>query len=249
MPAERGPASVLVLGSGDAFGSGGRLNTSFLLDAGVRVLIDCGASALLAMKRYSVDPETIDTIVLTHLHGDHFAGIPFLVRETQIAAARTRPLTIIGPPGHAERIQATTELLFPGASSRTTFELTFREYEARTPLAAGGVTVHAFPAVHTPGTNPHAVRVECGEHVVAYSGDTEWVDDLLVAADGADLFICECYQMVPRVRNHLDYETLARHRDRLRCRQLLLTHMGPDMLARDDDSMPMRAHDGLVIHL
>jgi ribonuclease BN (tRNA processing enzyme) len=242
------PASLLVLGCGDAFGSGGRMHTSFLVDTDIRFLIDCGASALIAMKRHDIDPESIDTIVLTHLHGDHFGGIPFLVRETQIAAARTRPLTIIGPPGHEARVQAATDLLFPGAAGRTSFELVFREYTADAPVTAGGLTVRAFPAVHTPGTNPHAVRVERGGLVVAYSGDTEWVDDLLVAADGADLFICECYRMTP-VRNHLDYETLMRYRDRLRCRRILLTHMGPDMLAAENPEMPARAYDGLVVEL
>ena len=241
-------ARVVVLGCGDAFGSGGRMNTSFLVDTDVRFLIDCGASALTAMKRYDVDPASIDAIVLTHLHGDHFGGIPFLVRETQIAASRTRPLTIIGPPGHAERIQATTNLLFPGAAGPPSFELTFREYAIDSPVVAAGLTVRAFPAIHTAGTNPHAVRVERGDLVVAYSGDTEWVDDLVAAADEADLFICECYQM-KRVRNHMDYDTLSRNRDRLRCRRLLLTHMGPDVLAADDPAMPERAYDGLVIPL
>lgn len=93
---------LLVLGCGDAFGSGGRLNTCFFSDVGVGILLDSGASALSAMKRHGLEGNRVDVIVLTHLHGDHFAGIPFLVRETQIAAARTKPLTIIGPPATSD---------------------------------------------------------------------------------------------------------------------------------------------------
>ena len=71
---------VQFLGSGDAFGSGGRFQTCVLLSsADGQLLLDCGASSLIAMKRLGIDPSTIEAVVLTHLHGDHFAGIPFLI--------------------------------------------------------------------------------------------------------------------------------------------------------------------------
>ena len=91
--------NITFLGTGDAFGSGGRLQTCIALHASIGILIDCGATALIGMKRYGIDPQSIDVVVLSHLHGDHFAGLAYLIRETQIAAARTRPLTIVGPPG------------------------------------------------------------------------------------------------------------------------------------------------------
>src|SRR5579864_4417433 len=65
------------LGSGDAFGSGGRFNTCFRLErAGGDVLIDCGASSLIAMRQRGVDPNAIALVVISHLHGDHFGGLP-----------------------------------------------------------------------------------------------------------------------------------------------------------------------------
>ena len=68
---------LTVIGSGDAFGSGGRHNTCFHLVAGERtVLIDCGASAPVALRARSIDPNSIDAVILSHLHGDHFGGIP-----------------------------------------------------------------------------------------------------------------------------------------------------------------------------
>ncbi|TMI98777.1 MAG: MBL fold metallo-hydrolase, partial [Bacillati bacterium ANGP1] len=71
---------IRFLGSGDAFGSGGRLQTCILLETpGGGVLVDCGASALIAMRRFAVEPNRIDTILLSHLHGDHFGGIPFFI--------------------------------------------------------------------------------------------------------------------------------------------------------------------------
>ena len=68
------------LGSGDAFGSGGRFNTCMLVESEFGAfLIDCGASSLIAMRKYGIDPNRIDTVFISHLHGDHFGGLPFLI--------------------------------------------------------------------------------------------------------------------------------------------------------------------------
>ena len=74
---------VRVVGSGDAFGSGGRFQTCIAVtdDSGARprVLLDCGATSLTAMRQQQLDPNEIDTVLVSHLHGDHFGGVPFLV--------------------------------------------------------------------------------------------------------------------------------------------------------------------------
>ena len=73
------------LGSGDAFGSGGRFNTCFHLERANRgnVLIDCGASSMVAIRKWGVDPNAISTVLVTHLHGDHFGGLPFFLLDGQ----------------------------------------------------------------------------------------------------------------------------------------------------------------------
>ena len=90
--------AVQFLGSGDAFGSGGRDQTCIYVDSpDFRFLIDCGASGLISMKRWGVSPSAVDAILLTHLHGDHFGGIPFFILEAQLISKRTKPLVIAGP--------------------------------------------------------------------------------------------------------------------------------------------------------
>ena len=90
---------VQFVGSGDAFGSGGRFNTCFhVAGREFSFLIDCGASSLVAMKRFGIDCNSIDLIVLTHYHADHCGGVPFFILDARFLARRTRPLTIAGPP-------------------------------------------------------------------------------------------------------------------------------------------------------
>jgi len=106
---------IQVIGCGDAFGSGGRFNTCFLFeDGGQRILVDCGASSLVALKKFGVDPDSIGMVFLTHLHGDHFGGLIFLLREATLFKRRTKALVIGGPEGTAERLENAMEAFFPG---------------------------------------------------------------------------------------------------------------------------------------
>ena len=70
--------TVRCLGTGDAFNAFARCHASYLLMASsAMLLLDCGPAALLAMRRDGLPIDALDAIVLSHLHGDHFAGIPF----------------------------------------------------------------------------------------------------------------------------------------------------------------------------
>jgi hypothetical protein len=62
---------LTVIGSGDAFGSGGRFNACFMIESdGRTVLLDCGASAPVALKMRKIDLNAIDGVILSHLHGE-----------------------------------------------------------------------------------------------------------------------------------------------------------------------------------
>ena len=93
-----------ILGCGDAFGSGGRNQSAYLVEASDRLfLLDCGPTALLAMKRAGFDPRRLDAIILSHLHGDHFGGLPFFFIEYLYQKPRGYPLIIAGPEGTEAR--------------------------------------------------------------------------------------------------------------------------------------------------
>lgn len=243
--------TVQFLGSGDAFGSGGRFQTCIHVAApSLRCLLDCGASSLIAMKRYGIDPASIDVILLTHLHGDHFGGLPFFVLDAQLISKRIKPLVVAGPPGSQARILNAMEVLFPGsARTQQKFALNLVELPERQATTVAGLNVTAYPVIHASGATPYALRVECEGKILAYSGDTEWTDSLLEVAGGADLFICEAYYFEKKMKYHLDYRTLIAHRAALGCRRLVMTHLSADLLARLSETEVEYAEDGKQIVL
>ncbi len=228
---------LTVVGSGDAFGSGGRLNTCFFLEtAKAALLIDCGASALPALKGQGVEPNRIDAIVLSHLHGDHFGGLPFLLLDAQFLSRREKPLTIAGPPGTRARLDAALEVFFPkSAGSKWKFEWRVEEIAVGVPSEVLGHSLLTTEVIHQSGAPSTALRLSDGKRTVAYSGDTEWTDALLPIARDADLFICECYAYAGKLTGHMSWEILKARLDDLRARQVMVTHMNPSVLARLDE--------------
>ncbi|HEV8585725.1 MAG TPA: MBL fold metallo-hydrolase [Methylomirabilota bacterium] len=241
--------SVRFVGSGDSFGSGGRFQTCIVVDGPrSRFAIDFGASSLIALAQQGIDHNTLDAIVLTHLHGDHCAGVPFLLIDAMLGARRTRPLTIAGPRDLRARMDGIREALFPGSHAMTPkFPLTWIEMEPGRPHAVLDLTVTPQPARHTAETNPTAVRVEVGGKVVAYTGDTEWTEDVARVAHGADLFIAECYYYEKPIKWHLNYPAVAAQRDAFGAKRVILTHMSKEMLAHADGVPEECAYDGLVV--
>ena len=112
--------TVTFVGSGDAFGAGGRFQTCILVDApGTRFVIDFGASSLIALNKMGINHNSIDTIILTHIHGDHCGGIPFMLMDAMLGAKRQRPLTIVGPRETEKKLDLINEVMMPGIRSMT----------------------------------------------------------------------------------------------------------------------------------
>jgi ribonuclease BN (tRNA processing enzyme) len=239
------------VGCGDALGSGGRFNTCFHVTGNsVNFLIDCGASSLPALKRLGIARDAIDLVLITHFHGDHFAGLPFLLLDAQFTR-RSRPLVIAGPHGIEAKLANLMEALFEHSSkTKQRFDLSVVALEPEQSRTFGEVKVTPYPVVHGESGGPFlAYRIEAEGRVIAYSADTEWTDTLIPAARGADLFIAEAYYYDKIVKNHLSLKTLEAHLPEINAKRLVLTHMSDDMLARLDELPYTAAHDGMVVEL
>ncbi len=248
----RARVRVTVAGSGDAFGSGGRLQACVHvqpMDREEAVLLDCGASALVGLKRCGLDPDHVTVVAVSHLHGDHFGGLPYLLLDGQFRH-RHRPLHLVGPPGMQQRLEQAMEVLFPGSTQMPLrFATHMHELPPGATIEVEQVTVRAVGVEHAAGAPALGLRLHVAGRVLAYSGDTAWTDTLIELADGADLFICEAYTASRRVRYHLDLPTLRANLHRLRCSLLLLTHPSPDLLQQRDKLKLDLADDGTIVEI
>ena len=242
---------ITFAGCGDAFGSGGRLNTCILVEAPeICFAIDFGASSLIALKALGIPHNSIDLILLTHLHGDHCGGVSGLLMDAMLGAKRETPLTIAGPKDTASHLPKVQEALYPGSASMTPkFDVETIELKVMTPHAIKGLKVTTYPAIHTDATNPTSIRIEVAGKVISYTGDSAWSEHMPELARGADLFISECYFYKKSVPFHMNYPDLAEHRDELQAKRMVLTHLGPEMLEHKNEVLEECAHDGLVIEL
>ncbi len=244
---------LTIIGCGDAFGAGGRLQTSFHVRSGSStVLIDCGTSTLIGMQRLGLDPAEIDAVFVSHLHGDHFGGLPWLLIDAEFASRRTRPLVVAGPRGIEQRFRTLMEAVYPGVAGEGRFMFDFVEYEERVPVELAGIAATPFEVHHPSGAPPYALRFTIEGKVVAFTGDTGWVDALYDVSRGASLLITECFQYDVVMPIHLDYLTIDANYGKLGAERVLLTHMGEAMLDRVgevDAARYMIAHDGMTLDL
>ena len=238
------PVRVTFIGSGNAFADGGRSHACIHVSApGVSLLLDCGGSSLPAIKR-EIDPEAVDAIAVSHLHGDHFGGIPYLVVE-QHFAGRTAPLAIGGPRGLPERLRAAESALYPDFFRKTKIRFPIRETSlGASDTEIGGALVSALPVKHVAEAEPHGLRVRVGDKLIAYSGDATWSDELARVARGADLFICDASFFDTEDPSHISYRTLMSQRDKIDCERIVLTHLGAETLARIGELELEHAVDG-----
>jgi ribonuclease BN (tRNA processing enzyme) len=250
----RGQVTVTFAGSGDAFGSGGRFQACIHLrgpDGAAPVLLDCGATSLTALRRCGLDPGEVAGVFVSHLHADHFAGIPFLILNAQFAR-RAGPLTVIGPRGTGARLAELMEGMFPGsASASRRFAVEVTELRPGETFAAAGVAATAFAADHPSGADSQALalRLTLGGAVIGYTGDTAWTDALRGVAAGADLLIAEAYYRSKKIPYHLRHDDLVEHRGELASRRIVLTHMSDDVLDHLDEVGFETARDGLVLRV
>jgi ribonuclease BN (tRNA processing enzyme) len=245
---------LTVVGCGDAFGSGGRLQTCYHVEASdTRFIIDCGATTLIGLSKLGIDPNTVETIFISHLHGDHFAGLVWWLVHAQHVAKRTSPLTVVGPEGVQARFEAAAEVLFPGSTGiQRRYDLRYLEMTREKPMDVGSVRVTPFEVKHPCGAPPYALRFELEGKVLSFSGDTEWTDTLVPTGRGADLFIMECFHFEGSPRFHMSWRKISEELDRIGAKRVLLTHMAEPMLARRGEVKDPRivlAEDGLVLHV
>jgi ribonuclease BN (tRNA processing enzyme) len=245
---------LTVIGCGDAFCSGSRFHSCYILDTSCgRFMIDCGANAPLGLKRAGVAVSSIDAILITHCHGDHFGGLPFLFLDKMFIDRAPTPLRLYGPAGFQYRMDTLLEALYPGiANQPRSFETVHHELEPGKAVSYGGTTISAFEVEHLSGSPSLALHIEGDQRRFSFSGDSGWCPGVIQVGREADLYLVECTTFSTKTTMHLDYLTLASKFDEIGAKRYLLTHMGEEMLAAAGQVDMVRcllAWDGLSVEI
>ncbi len=237
---------ITTIGTGDAFSTGGRFQTCFLIENdNDHFLVDCGANAYVNLVRVVQDLNSISTIFLTHFHGDHYGGIPFILINRRFFSNKKKLLNIYGPKGVRGKIRELSEALYPGLGDELVDQdnLEIHEYSSRIPFSTRGLEVEAIPVVHAPESLPHGFRIKAGGSLLAFSGDTEWTESVLELGQGADLMILECNNFTSIRPGHCSFVQIMENRDGLP-ENLVLNHFGPEMLENQSQVEIRMADDG-----
>jgi len=118
-------------------------SATLVVRGGSRVLVDCGEGTQRQFLRSGLGLIDLDAILLTHLHGDHYLGLPGLLK-TYALRGRTEPLAIVGPPGLAALLGALQAVV-----GRLPFPLDVGEAQPGRVLTLDGASWEAFPTRHS----------------------------------------------------------------------------------------------------
>jgi len=192
----------------------------------------------------------IDAVLVSHLHGDHFGGVPFLFMEYRYLHERTRPFAVYGPPGTERRVRMLFAALYEqNAGEPPSYPLVFEELRPGAPATFGAVRVVPFRVPHVTELVSLGFRIEVAGRVIVYSGDSAWTEDFVQQTRGADLFLCECSTYETRLSIHVSYPEIAARAADLGCRRLVLTHLGDEPLRHLGEITLECARDGMTLDL
>lgn len=242
---------IRVLGSGNAFNIDGRGSACLWVESDPvpPFLVDVGPTAMSAMQRADLDCSRVDRVFLTHLHGDHTAGWPFLLLHLSVLGRRSRPLDVFGPVGTRRVLEALTELCYGEILADLGFEVRYHELavERSREIEAGeGLLFDTFPMEHHETSIGLLFRV--GGTRIGVSGDTAWCPALERLGQDSDVLFVECTSMERQAPGHIFLSELRERRDRLGSGACVVVHLTDGVagaLARDPLPGVIAAHDGM----
>ena len=221
--------NLTFIGSGNAFSPAGLCCNGFLLND--TVLFDAPPQALSSLNHLKIDPNGIEAVVISHHHGDHFLGLPFLLLHWRWQG-RKSPARIIGPKGTEMLAKDIAEKVFPGVLRGLEYDLEWTDAEPGNPLTVGRLELEPYQMEHDEGLNVclgFSARV--GRRRFAYTGDTRLCTAVFDLARDAEVLVSECASRSSSVPVHMNLtDDIPRVRAALApSAQLILTHISPDV--------------------
>lgn len=212
----------IVIGSGNAFNSDKRGHCSFLLDD--IILIDCGPTILLKREELQIDFSKIKIVLITHFHGDHFAGLPFLILYFQYILKRKEKLFILGPKNIKQQYFSLMELLYPNL--KIDFSIDF--VEIQNTYYFENYLITAFPITHKEESIGY--KISDSKHSFAFSGDTILNEKVYHLFENVDIGIIELsLKTKEESSSHVSLEEMIKDRKNIKAKKLYFNHIYDDL--------------------
>ncbi|MFX1250145.1 MAG: MBL fold metallo-hydrolase [Promethearchaeota archaeon] len=223
--------TLTFLGTGNAFSDQGRYNTSIYVEwiLNQSILIDCSPITVCHIKKMGISLNELKYVFISHLHGDHFLGLPLLLLEYSYRKrAEDNPLVVIGPSDTKETIETIFKLVFPNTELPKLEYIVARDKQED---QCGEILFKTFQMTHIGVKEAFGYRVNVGDKIIGYSGDTGPCDNVFNIAKGTDLFIVECDAFETETSFHMNYKRIEKDLPRIKSKKIILIHLGIEMLA------------------
>lgn len=232
------------IGTANAFTPHGLCWNGFVANG--RVLFEAPPSALMALRLVDIGPASIDTVLISHHHGDHFLGLPLLLLQWKYSE-RDRPINIVGPVGTYEKAKTITDMVFPGVVS-SELPVEWMEMSAGDQIQLPDLYIEAFPVKHDTRLNCLGFRTRVDGRSVGYTGDSAFCDSLVDLGRGVEVLVAECTSIERPSDVHMNLrDDISRLRAELSAEtEILLTHLGEPI--PDPGMKGVRVADDLALY-
>lgn len=193
--------------------------SSFLLEHdGFHCLIDCGSGVLSSLQNY-VTLDVLDAVVISHYHADHIADIGSLQFSRLIDFYLGKSAAVLPIYGHARDKVDFDKLSYEGR----TVGIEISEDES---IQIGPFNVTFCRTVHP--VYCLAIKFSIGDRLIVLTADTEWRDELVDFACGADVLISEANlyeEHLRKVPGHMTGSEAGKLARLANAKRLILTHL------------------------
>jgi ribonuclease BN (tRNA processing enzyme) len=242
---------IIIVGSGTAVPHPQRASPSIavFIDK-VLLLLDIGPGTVRQLAVAGLTHEDIDYVAVSHFHPDHTADLIHLIfatRHPPVLEGR-KPFTMIGPRGFTRFLELLkrpygTWLDLPAGL----MEIEELDTNERDRKQFNGFTLVSAPLRHTAQSIGFRIEGNSGK-ILVYSGDTDFSEELVDLAMGADLLILESsFPDGQGVEGHLTPSKAGEIATLAKAKRLVLTHFYPECLQTDIEGQCRKTYQGELI--
>jgi ribonuclease BN (tRNA processing enzyme) len=230
---------ITVLGKSPSWQDADGACSGYLIEEhGKAVVLDCGSGVFAKLRRFC-DYTSVDAVVITHLHADHFLDlVPFAYALTYAprqqpgpadASSPARP-RLIAPPGARETFRRVCGAWGSAELIEDAFELC--EYDVCDEIEIGTLRVRFQLVPHYLPTHAVEIASTNGGGRFTFGADCSPTEALTRFADGTDLLMVEATLTAPELegeRGHLTPSEAGEHGRKAHARRLVITHFSDEL--------------------